>query len=70
MLAEHPKVLERLRKEVLETVGEAQRPTYDDVKNMKYLRAVINGKLRTSLSSHHTLKDNRNASIVPCRVSI
>ena len=56
MLAEHPKVLERLRKEVLETVGESDRPSYDDVKDMKYMRAVINGKFRSSPSSQHTLK--------------
>ena len=54
MLAEHPKVLERLRKEVLETVGETDRPSYDDVKDMKYMRAVINGKSHPSLSSQHT----------------
>ncbi|KAF8632403.1 hypothetical protein AX17_004844 [Amanita inopinata Kibby_2008] len=46
MLAEHPKVLERLRKEVLEIVGESRRPTYDDMREMKYLRAVINETLR------------------------
>ena len=43
MLAEHPQVLERLRNEILNTVGPSQRPTYEDVKDMKYLRAVING---------------------------
>jgi hypothetical protein len=70
LLAEHPKVLERLRKEVLETVGETRRPTYDDVKNMKYMRAVINGRTFSS-SFHNTLglKDCRNPSIVPRSVS-
>lgn len=44
MLAKHPGVLTRLREEVLQVVGSSRQPTYDDIRNMKYLRAVINGK--------------------------
>ena len=43
MLAEHPDVLHRLREEILTNVGLNRRPTYEDIKDMKYLRAVING---------------------------
>lgn len=43
MLAEHPDVLHRLREEILTKVGLNRRPTYEDIKDMKYLRAVING---------------------------
>ena len=43
MLAEHPKAMIRLREEILGTIGISRRPTYDDFKNMKYMRAVING---------------------------
>ena len=43
MLAEHPKAMIRLREEILGTIGSSRRPTYDDFKNMKYMRAVING---------------------------
>ncbi|KIL57966.1 hypothetical protein M378DRAFT_87149 [Amanita muscaria Koide BX008] len=46
MLAEHPQALERLRNEILGVVGPSERPTYEDVKDMKYLRAVINETLR------------------------
>ncbi|TFK28591.1 cytochrome P450 monooxygenase pc-3 [Coprinopsis marcescibilis] len=46
MLSQYPDVLERLRQEVLEKVGETRRPTFDDMKDMKYLRAVINETLR------------------------
>lgn len=46
LLATHPAVLKRLRAEVLEKVGPKQRPTYADVKEMRYLRAVINETLR------------------------
>lgn len=44
LLATHPKVMERLREEVLDKVGPSARPTFDDIRDMKYLRAVINGK--------------------------
>lgn len=50
MLAEHPEVLKRLREEVLEKVGPRRRPEYDDLKDMKYLRAVINGTTLSYLS--------------------
>lgn len=43
MLAEHPEVLARLREEIIEKIGHIRRPDYDDFRNMKYLRAVING---------------------------
>lgn len=46
MLAEHPDVLQRLRNEVLEKVGDTRRPTFEEMKDMRYLRAVINETLR------------------------
>ncbi|TFK72863.1 cytochrome P450 [Pluteus cervinus] len=46
MLSEHPQFLEKLRQEVLDMVGPDRTPTYDDVKEMKFLRAVINESLR------------------------
>ena len=45
-LAEHPDVMQRLRAEVLSMVGRTRRPTYEDIRNMKFLRAVINETLR------------------------
>ncbi|KAF7978575.1 hypothetical protein HWV62_45513 [Athelia sp. TMB] len=45
-LGQHPEVFQRLREEVLASVGPTARPTYDDVRDMKYLRAVINETLR------------------------
>jgi cytochrome P450 len=44
-LAMYPTVLVKLREEILEKVGPTRRPEYDDIKDMKYLRAVINGAL-------------------------
>ncbi|PIL34774.1 cytochrome P450 [Ganoderma sinense ZZ0214-1] len=45
-LAEYPAVLEKLRKEVLDVVGPSRRPTYEDIRDMKYMRAFINEVLR------------------------
>ncbi|KAF8959382.1 cytochrome P450 [Flammula alnicola] len=46
MLAEHPDVLRRLREEILRKIGPQRRPTYDDFRDMKYMKAVINETLR------------------------
>lgn len=45
LLAMHPEVTKRLRAEVIEKVGSTRTPTYDDIREMKYLRAVINGTI-------------------------
>lgn len=42
-LSQHPNVLLTLREELLTKIGSTRRPTFDDVKECKYLRAVING---------------------------
>ena len=44
MMCLNPCVFERLRREVLETFNPTEMPTFDGVKKMKYLRAVLNGK--------------------------
>ncbi|KAG1847196.1 cytochrome P450 [Suillus subalutaceus] len=46
LLAMHPEFLTRLREEIISKVGLTRRPTYDDIKEMKYLRAVLNETLR------------------------
>ena len=43
MLTQHPDVLTRLREEILAKVGASRRPTHDDMREMKYMRAFING---------------------------
>ncbi|KAL6298478.1 cytochrome P450 [Sparassis latifolia] len=45
-LSMHPTVLQRLRSEILQHVGPHRRPTYDDIREMKYLRAVLNETMR------------------------
>ncbi|KAJ6526144.1 cytochrome P450 [Mycena vulgaris] len=46
MLAEHPHILAKLRSEILRIVGPMRRPTHDDFRELKYLRAVLNETLR------------------------
>ncbi|KAL7942335.1 cytochrome P450 [Trichoderma barbatum] len=45
-LSRHPAVVARLREEILATVGTHQLPNYEHLKEMSYLRAVINETLR------------------------
>ncbi|KAJ2916358.1 hypothetical protein MD484_g4071, partial [Candolleomyces efflorescens] len=46
LLSQHPDVLQRLRAEILEKVGPSRRPNFEDLKDLKYLRAVLNETLR------------------------
>ncbi|KAI6040650.1 cytochrome P450 [Pisolithus marmoratus] len=68
MLSQHPDILKRLRAEVLSKVGSSRRPTYDDVREMKYMRAVINGRSHWwfGKDSHH-VSMYRNSSFVSSR---
>ena len=43
LLSIHPEAFDRLRTEVLDVVGPTERPTYEHIREMKYLRAVLNG---------------------------
>ncbi|KAK0460387.1 cytochrome P450 [Desarmillaria tabescens] len=45
MMCEHPEMVSRLRSEVIAKVG-ARKPTSDDIRDMKYLRAFLNETLR------------------------
>lgn len=44
-LSRHPEAVAALRREILQTVG-SDAPTYDQLKNMPYLKAVLNETLR------------------------
>lgn len=70
MLAQHPDVLKKLREEIGVHVG-MRRPTYDDIRDMKYLRAFINGRLTVSVICilvDFTL--NRGVAFVPGSVCV
>ncbi|KAF8816540.1 cytochrome P450 [Phlegmacium glaucopus] len=46
MLAEHPDIEKRLRQEIFDKVGPTGSPTYDQMREMKYMRAFLNEVLR------------------------
>jgi len=43
MLSQKPHVLKRLRQEILDHIGPSARPTHEELRDLKYLRATING---------------------------
>ncbi|KAF8164824.1 cytochrome P450 monooxygenase pc-3 [Crassisporium funariophilum] len=65
MLAEHPEVLQKLRQEILEKIGDSRRPTFGDMKEMKYLRAVINETLRLYPAVPFNIRTSNKAVILP-----
>ena len=44
VLSMEPEILARIRQEVLDVVGPEAAPTVEAIKEMKYLRAFLNGK--------------------------
>ncbi|KAG8699115.1 hypothetical protein FRC09_006833 [Ceratobasidium sp. 395] len=67
LLAMHPEVMDRLRSEVLETVGETATPTYDQIKQMRYLRAVLNEVLRLFPSVPLNERASSHPVVLPAR---
>ena len=70
MLAQEPQVLHRLRQEVLDQVGGSRRPTLDDFKYMKYMRAVINGRYNFLFRAELVSLVCRDVTALPHRVSL
>lgn len=52
-LAKRPECVQRLRQEILDTVGPTGTPTYADLKSMKYLNHIINEALRLYPAGEH-----------------
>lgn len=46
LLTQNPTALRRLREEIMTAVGRQRTPTYQDIREMKFMRAVINETLR------------------------
>lgn len=45
-LSRHPQVVQKLRREIGDSIGFDRQPTYDDLKSMRYLQHTINETLR------------------------
>lgn len=71
ILTQHPEIAKRLQDEILDTVGHS-RPTFEQMKNMKYLRAFINGLSRFFRLANCLLltDDDRNSKTLSPRVSM
>ncbi|KAG1809091.1 cytochrome P450 [Suillus subaureus] len=65
LLSTHPHVMTRLREEVMTKVGPTDRPTYDNIREMKYLRAVINETMRVFSPVPFNVRESVKASTLP-----
>ncbi|KAJ7227885.1 cytochrome P450 monooxygenase pc-3 [Mycena haematopus] len=61
----YPEVCARVREEVLAHVGPSRRPTYEDIRDMKYLRAVLNETMRLYPSVPFNVRENIKATVWP-----
>ncbi|CAJ2511106.1 Uu.00g067310.m01.CDS01 [Anthostomella pinea] len=64
-LAVCPDKVERLRAEVLEAVGRDETPTYEALKNMKYLRYTLQETLRLHPAVPMNVKEALNDTTLP-----
>ncbi|EAU83624.2 cytochrome P450 52E1 [Coprinopsis cinerea okayama7 len=62
LLATHPDVTDRLRAEILEHVGPTSHPFPDTLKQLKYLRAVLNETMRLYPPVPLNIRETRSAS--------
>ncbi|TFK68916.1 cytochrome P450 monooxygenase CYP63 [Pluteus cervinus] len=65
ILAMHPEIAERLRTEVVGMIGTEAVPTYEQLRNMRYLRAVINETLRLFPPVPLNVRESRNECAFP-----
>ncbi|KZT67253.1 cytochrome P450 [Daedalea quercina L-15889] len=68
LLAQHPDVLRRLREEVLTRVGPSRYPDFEDMREMKHLRAVINETMRLFPAVPANVRSNIRATTLPSTV--
>ncbi|KDQ58030.1 hypothetical protein JAAARDRAFT_34843 [Jaapia argillacea MUCL 33604] len=64
-MALHPEVTQKLRAEVLQHCGPTQAPTYEAIKSLRYMRAVINETLRLFPPVPLNVRESRAACALP-----
>jgi cytochrome P450 len=68
-ISNYPEIWAKLRREVLDVVGPDREPTYDDLKNLKYLTYTLNETLRlypsVPFNVRYALSDTSLPSSVP-----
>ncbi|KAF8998108.1 cytochrome P450 [Cyathus striatus] len=64
-LTQHPEVAQKLRQEVLEKVGAEKCPTYEEIKEMRYLKAVLNETLRLLPPVPFNVREARTSTTWP-----
>ncbi|KAF9025789.1 cytochrome P450 monooxygenase pc-3 [Hymenopellis radicata] len=64
-LSMYPAIMARLREEILDKVGPERQPTFADIKDMKFLRAVINETLRLYPLVPFNVRESINATTFP-----
>lgn len=65
MLAMQPEVMARLREEVLTHYGTNEIPTYDSLKKLRYLRAVLDETLRLFPPAPFLARESKNTTVIP-----
>ncbi|KAG2139717.1 cytochrome P450 [Suillus clintonianus] len=65
LLSQHPQVMDRLRQEILSTIGPSRRPTHEDMRSLRYMRAVINETLRLYPPVPFNFKTSCEATVLP-----
>ncbi|KAI5921432.1 cytochrome P450 [Camillea tinctor] len=64
-LSHYPDKFKRLRDEVISSVGRTRSPTYEDLKNMPYLRHTVNETLRLYPAVPYNLRAALEDSTIP-----
>ncbi|KIY63685.1 cytochrome P450 monooxygenase pc-2 [Cylindrobasidium torrendii FP15055 ss-10] len=67
-LSMYPDVMTRLREEVLMVVGSVRMPTFDDIREMKFLRAVLNETLRLFPVVPFNIRESISATTLPSEI--
>ncbi|TCD71088.1 hypothetical protein EIP91_000180 [Steccherinum ochraceum] len=64
MMAMHPEVARKMRTEVLEQIGSHDAPTFDGLKSLRYMHAVINETLRLFPPVPQNIRECRSEPIL------